>query len=298
MPNSRKRSEEDIVVLVKLECRVDRAHKRVRGEKADGSKDETKAVRDHPHVAEVKRRLQHAAHGTPLKVVEEAVAVDKDSGGTAVQNTPPPPVVVLDGQLKVNERDRDEARHHQQQHKREEQDAKERVHLVTPDRRKDKVQLDVDRAEGQKTGDEHLQRRPAEPGRSGDLARHLGGPARRLKRRRVALAKDRPEHRERKGNQQVDQEHEHDRAERQRGARPVRDGDRVEHRKHQEEWAWQQDGGEDRGPHPAIAAHLLVERAGHVTRSARGESVQDEHHRAHGTLLSGRKDGEERQEQQ
>ena len=70
---------------------------------------------------------------------------------------PPPPLVVLNGQLEVGERDGDEGGDDDEDDEDDEEDGVDGVDLVAPHRSKDVVQLDVDGAEGQEAGHGHLQ---------------------------------------------------------------------------------------------------------------------------------------------
>jgi ribosomal protein L11 len=78
-----------------------------------------------------------------VKVKVERVNVNEDPGHAAVDIGCPPPSVILSRELKVQERHRDKRRHSNQQNKRQKQNAKESVDLMTPHTCKDVMQLDV-----------------------------------------------------------------------------------------------------------------------------------------------------------
>lgn len=115
-----------------------------------------------------------------MKEVEEGVTKNKQSSGTTVYETSPPPLMIFSGQLEVKQRNGDEGCDNGQHYKRQIQDAEESVYLVAPDSRKDVMQLDVDRREGQEASHHQLSHgMPVPLGDGRDLSFHLVRPTRR-----------------------------------------------------------------------------------------------------------------------
>ena len=70
--------------------------------------------------------------------------------------SPPPPLVVFDGELEVCQRDGDERGDDDEDDEDNEEDGVDGVDLVPPNRRENVIQLDVDGTEGEETRHAHL----------------------------------------------------------------------------------------------------------------------------------------------
>ena len=68
---------------------------------AHGAHHQEEGQRDVCHIPEIKARLQKASHSAVVKVVEEAVGIDKDANHASREEAAPPPAVVFCCKLKV-----------------------------------------------------------------------------------------------------------------------------------------------------------------------------------------------------
>jgi len=86
----------------------------------------------------------------------EGIGEDKKPSGTSVEQRTPPPGVIFSCELEIKERDGDERSHDDKHDEGEEQDAEQRVDLVSPDGSEYIVKLNIDRRKWQKACHEEL----------------------------------------------------------------------------------------------------------------------------------------------
>ena len=115
-------------------------------------------------------------------VLKQRKTVRKRTGGAAAEDGAPPPAVVLHCQLEVRQHHCDGGRDDEQDAKHNEQNRVDGVVHVAPQGGEDVVQFDVDGAERQEAGDEHLGDGAAVPGQRRDLSGVLGRSAGRVER--------------------------------------------------------------------------------------------------------------------
>jgi len=179
--------------------------------------------RDDRHVPKVEGGLEHTAHATSVEVIEERICIDEQPGHSCVNEGTPPPSVIFPRQLEVEQRHTDKGRHNNEKGESEEKDTEEGVDLVSPHGSEDVVELDVNRREGQETGNDHLEWPAAVPGHlGGNLPRHLGRAGGRVEVVvRVVLGSDTPHHGQGEGDQGVERSDGEDGREGQRAGGPV-----------------------------------------------------------------------------
>lgn len=173
-------------ILIRLDARINVSHKDERKLKACSSQHEAKRQTHNRHVSKVETSLKNSSHATAMKVKVKGVDVNKDASHAAIQIRRPPPLMVFAGKLKVQECDGNETRDNHQQAKRQEQNSKERIDLVSPHAGENVVKLNVNGGKRQEPGNEDLKGAAAVKGNfSWDFASDLGGSGRSVKEGRL-----------------------------------------------------------------------------------------------------------------
>mmetsp|Transcript_35637 Transcript_35637/g.84450 ORF Transcript_35637/g.84450 Transcript_35637/m.84450 type:complete len:254 (+) Transcript_35637:552-1313(+) len=146
---------------------------------------------------------------------------------------------------------------------------------MTPDRREDVVQLDVDGGEREEASHCHLRDGLPVPWQRRDLARVLVGARGRVPHILAVLAADAAEDGQGEGNHCPDDDDDADRAKGEGGRGTVEDGDRVEEAEHGEERGTEEAPRQDVVSDPVRAPHDLVVARGHIARNPCRQRVQD-----------------------
>mmetsp|Transcript_1170 Transcript_1170/g.2163 ORF Transcript_1170/g.2163 Transcript_1170/m.2163 type:complete len:448 (+) Transcript_1170:542-1885(+) len=149
---------------------------------------------------------------------------------------------------------------------------------MSPHRRKDVVQLNVNRREGQESRNDHLEEPTAVPGHlRGNLARHLGRASRRIKvMARIVFGGDPPQHGQRKRDQRVERGNGKDGREGQRAGGSMGQGDGVHPHEDNGHGDGEEASREEDAADPGLAVHLEVEAGGHEAADGACEAVEDD----------------------
>lgn len=168
--------------------------------------------------------------------------------------------MIFPRQLEVEQRHADERRHDNEEDERKEEDAKQGVNLMTPHRRKDVMQLDVNRTEGQESRNDHLEESAAVPRHlRGNFACHLGSAGGCIKVvAGVILGRNSPHDGKGEGNQGVKRGDGKDCREGQCAGTPVSQRDGIHPHEHDARGNGEQPRREEDATHPRLTVHLEV----------------------------------------
>mmetsp|Transcript_107268 Transcript_107268/g.308586 ORF Transcript_107268/g.308586 Transcript_107268/m.308586 type:complete len:368 (+) Transcript_107268:527-1630(+) len=235
---------------------------------------------DEERVQEEECALEEPVHAG-LQEEVDAVRIEEDGHGDPGAERAPHPPVVLRVQVEVGEEHRDGTRDQQQHRESQQKDAVQRVDPRPPNGVEDVVELDVDGAEGQEPGSEHLRRRALVPAAGRDLARQLV----RLAGERVVdlrllhgavAADDAAQDRQGEGDASPHGEDEQNRGEGEGRCGAVENGHGVEEGPDEEGGADEHQRRHEDVPCPLLATELLVQLRAGVATDGRGDHVGDD----------------------
>ena len=264
--------------LIALDAAVDVLDKGQTHVEGGTAQHEEEAKGNGGHVAKVERTLEQTGHAGSVVVVEDGVDVDEDAGHTAVDKGGPPPLMVLTGQLEVQEGDGDEGRHNHEKDEGKEKDTKKGVDLMSPHGGKDVVQLDVDGRKGEEAGDDHLEGLAAVPrDLGGDLTGDLGGAGGGIEVvLAVVLGHRSTENAERDAYAHVQEGQGEDGSKGKGGSRTMSKSNGVDDHEYGSDRQREEGGGKKDASSPRLAVHLQVQIGRGISRNVRGEAVHND----------------------
>lgn len=118
----------------------------------------------------------------------------------SVEHWSPPPSIVLQWELEVDQGDGDKRGDHQEDAKHNHQDPIKRVKLMSPNSHKDIVNLNGDSAEGKEASHGHLGQKHIVPRKRGNFTGDIAGAAGGFEFSGPVLARDSTEDHQRKAN--------------------------------------------------------------------------------------------------
>jgi len=117
---------------IRLYTGVQKSHEPLRGEKRNRGQAQEEAIANQANITEKFYRLQGARHFRTFNVVEDGIGEYEKSRRPSDQSATPPPTVVLGGQLKIRQGDRDASCDRQQDDGNDEQNSEKRIILSAP----------------------------------------------------------------------------------------------------------------------------------------------------------------------
>mmetsp|Transcript_10839 Transcript_10839/g.34246 ORF Transcript_10839/g.34246 Transcript_10839/m.34246 type:complete len:406 (+) Transcript_10839:509-1726(+) len=247
---------------------------RVEADRARHHEEDERRNRHVPEEEEARDKLFNLELGCKVKDrIEEEVARRR----AAREEGAPPPVVVLGAELEVAHDDRDLGARQDEDEHDEEEEAKDIVELVQPDRAQDEEELDEHRAERQHAAHDDGEGGLHVPRLLRHLPRDLVGPDREV-RRFALVPKVGAEEDERHRDAKPEEQQRDERAERHRAGRRLAPDEEVQHEEDREDDPRVERRGEHRVLLPRRAAlERLEERGGEVTGGHAHEDEEEDH---------------------